>query len=205
MLVTLSDVKSYLGITGTTYDAFLTEQITLVSDTIEAYCRRKFLSASYTQTFYSDENSPSKTLSLFMYPVISVASVVADDVAVTGYRTNKGTGILTRPDSYFFLGKETVVTYTAGFTTLPTPIRQVIYSLMEERYNKKVSGVAINFGSDVQRVSIPGTISIDFDYTLQNNERTSAFGTILGSYVNSLSYYRSHRAVLGDDKLIYLG
>ena len=47
MLVTLADLKTYLGEATTTYDAFLTEQIGFFSDAIETYCGRKLLSASY--------------------------------------------------------------------------------------------------------------------------------------------------------------
>lgn len=69
MLDTLSNVKNRLGITTSDYDTFLTQQITLVSDVIEAYCRRKFLTDSYTQTFYSDESIPSSAFNLFHYPL----------------------------------------------------------------------------------------------------------------------------------------
>ena len=75
---------------------------------------------------------------------------------------------------------------------------------MGERYNKKSSGVDLNFGSDVQRVSIPGAISIDFDYSLSNNERKSAYGVILGSNSNILDDWRSERSVIGSGKLEYV-
>ncbi len=209
MLVTLSDMKAYLGIPSgnTSYDSFLTEQLTLLTDVITAYCRRNFESATYVQTFYRDENPESKYLNLFQFPVISITSIEEDGVTLDpyNYRTNKPTGIITAIEHKFFCAKETEVTYVAGFATIPTPIQSVVKSIVQERYNKKSSGINLDFGSDVQRISIPGAISIDFDYSLNNNERSNAFGSILGSHVNVLDFYRSERSVVGTDKLTYIG
>lgn len=208
MLVLLDDVKNYLGIPliDTTYDSFLNEQIQLASDTVEAYCGRKFLSATYTQTYYFDDfNMYPKELALYMYPVTAIATIEEDNEPITDYRLQGPFGILTRKEGFFQAGDELVIEYTAGFTTLPSPIRQVVYNVVEERYNKKISGVSLNFGSDVQRLSIPGTISIDFDYTLTKNERTSAFGTILGNNLNILDAYRSERVLVGSGRLAYVG
>ncbi len=215
MLDTLSNVKTRLGITGTTNDTFLTAQITLVSDCIEAYCRRVFKAGSYTQTFYRGDYVTSRMMELFHYPISAVASVVEDGVTLssTAYRLHKPTGRLIRPTTalnvsfpgVFFYADETVVTYTAGSDTIPTPVLAVLDAVVQERYTKQTSGVNLNFGSDVQRISIPGAISIDFDYTLTNNDRTTPFGVILGNNLNMLDNYRSERAILGSGKLIYLG
>lgn len=206
MLVTLNEMKSYLGLTNTTYDAFLTQQGTLVSNIVEAYCRRTFSLGSYVQTFYNDENLPAKTITPFHFPLTEVDTIVEDSVTLSAslYRLHKPTGIITQPYGYFFQARETVVTYTAGYANIPDAIKSVVLSVVQERYNKKTSGIELNFGSDVQRISIPGAISIDFDYSLSNNERKSAFGSILGSQVNILDYFRSERAVLGSDKLEYI-
>lgn len=206
MLDTLANVKYRLGITGTTYDTFLTAQITLISDAIEGYCRRKFLTNEYEQTFYRNDYKPSRMMELFHFPVTEVESITEDDEVVDDetYRLNKPTARIIRTSGTFFWAEETVVLYTAGLAACPTPVLSVLDSLVQERYNKKVSGVDMNFGSDVQRISIPGAISIDFDYTLSNNERKSAFGVILGSNLNILDNYRSERSIIGDSKLIYV-
>jgi len=206
MLVSLANMKTYLGISGTTYDAFLTEQLTLISDVVEAYCRRTFTETDYIQTYYGDDCEATRHLQTFQFPLIAVASVEQDDVELDAdeYRIHLPTGTLTRKSGYFLTNEVTVVTYTAGYEIIPTPVQAVVKSLVEERYNKKVSGVALNFGSDVQRISIPGAISIDFDYSLESNERTSAFGSILGTQSNILDAYRSERAVIGSGKLEYV-
>lgn len=210
MLVSLADMKIYLGIASddTSYDAFLTEQLTLVSEVVEAYCRRKFVAANYEQTYYGDEYCSSKKLQTFHYPLIEIGSITEDgeDVSEDDFRVHLSSGTLTRTSGYFFSGDVTIVSYEAGYADgeIPTAVLQVVKTVVEERHNKKSSGVSLNFGSDVQRISIPGTISIDFDYTLANNDRKSAFGSILGSNLNILDFYRSDRALLGQDKLTYV-
>ncbi len=224
MLVTLAEMKISLGLAVTTYDTFLTEQITLVSDTVEAYCRRVFNSTMVSQTYYGSGTTfngwyqsghvpgadylPSRQLQTFHYPLISVTSVTEDSVVVdpTIYRIHKPTGTLIRTDgTYFFQALQTVVAYTTGFSAVPTPIVSVVKALVEERYNKKTSGVALNFGNEVQSISVPGAIAVDFDYSLTANDRNTPFGMILGNNLNVLDYYRSDRAILGNSKLIYVG
>lgn len=202
MLVTLAEMKTYLGLTTTDYDAFLTEQLTLFSSAIENYCGRKFNVASYVEKFYSEDfGRPQKYLETFHYPVVSVVHVKEDDVVTSDYRLHANFGRFTSNTMFFLCSKIVEVSYSAGYSTIPPEIKSVVYSLVEERYNRKTSGVALNFGQDVQRISIPGTISIDFDYTLNNNERGNKYGTLLGSYVNVLDSYRSGRVIVGSGVL----
>lgn len=207
-LDSLSNVKTRLGISGNTYDTFLQQQIDLVSDAIEGYCGRKFNSATWDQTFYRGDYVPSSMMELFHFPLISVTSITEDAVVRSSddYRIHKPSGriVLQNHGQHFFWAQTTVVRYVAGYATVPNPILSVLDSIVQERYNKKVAGIDLNFGSDVQRISIPGAISIDFDYTLNNNERKSTYGTILGSQVNILDPWRSERAVLGEGKMSYV-
>lgn len=204
MLVTLDELKENLGIEVDTYDDFLEQQIALVTETIEAYCRRKFEFGTYTQTFYAkDYEQRSKKLILGAYPVKDIVSIEADDEAITDYRVQKQVGIMTKDDAFVF-DETLVVEFTGGYETIPATIKDVIFSIVGERYSKKSAGVALSFGSDVQRVSIPGTISIDFDYSLSNNDRKTPFGMILGNYLNILDYYRSDQAIIGSSRLIYI-
>jgi hypothetical protein len=217
MLVSLNDMKSYLGLTATNeWDVFLTTQIETVSEAIEVYCSRKFQSATYTQTFYVEEfpkDIDFKEIMLAVYPIVQVNSIkeyVDEDdsvgTVVSDYRMVKELGILRRRvGSRFFYNNDILeVEYEAGYTTIPVLVRSVLYSIVQERFNKKVNGIDLNFGSDIQRISIPGTIGIDFDYSLQNNERKTHLGTILGNHVNVLDAFRSERAVIGNLKLEYV-
>lgn len=207
MLVSLADMKTYLNEVTTDYDSFLTEQLQLVSDTVEAYCRRSFEEKDYIQTFYRDDYPKISQIELFHYPVSTVTSIFsdADEVDVATYRLHKPSGSLNFKYG-FPCGEEVEITYTAGYAAgqIPTPVVAAVKSLVEERYNRKKSGVALNFGADVQRVSIPGAISIDFDYTLNNNDRKNAFGLILGAQLNVLDYYRSERVIAGQGQIKYV-
>ncbi|RTL04480.1 phage gp6-like head-tail connector protein [Candidatus Dependentiae bacterium] len=208
MLATLAEVKSYLGETTTTYDAFLTQQITMISEAIEQYCQRTFLEDTYVQTYYKDDFTtlPAK-LPLYHYPVATISQVKQDDAIVTEVpRLHKPTGMMVSADR-FFLGYKTLeITYTAGFLVadVPSPIKNVVYALCEEKYNRKKSGISLNFGSDVQRISIAGSISIDYDYSLNNNERANGLGTILGSHLNVLDAYRSERRLMGSSVMAFV-
>lgn len=215
-LVLLADIKTYLGIPtlDTTQDAFLTQQEGLISDTVEAYCGRKFLipGTSYVQSFYVEDYFRGiSDLHLLNFPVSEITEVKDGDTIYTvgggvldEVRPNFSVGNIFRRRGFFIYGDIVQVTYKAGFAALPSPVASVIMSLVEERYNKKQSGVPLNFGSDVQSISIPGTISVAFDYSLQANDRKTKFGTILGNYLNVLDFYRSERVIVGQGKLSYV-
>lgn len=205
MLVSLADMKTYLGIADVTYDDFLTSQLTTVSDAIEMYCRRNFQAADYVQTFYRFDHPRALKMYSYIYPIISVTSIIEDDVTTldpADYIINKPHGIIIN-ESYFFSAEKTVLTYRAGYETIPALLDQIVKEIVEERYNKKTNGISLNFGSDVQRISIPGTISVDFDYTLTNNDRSTPFGTLLGSHLNQLDYFRSNRSIVGTSKIAF--
>lgn len=210
-MVTLEEVKSFLGISDDQYDAFITFQINLISESIELFCRRKFEITDYAQTFYRNDyarfNNLGGDITLYNYPVNSIDSVEIDDIEVdpSEYRFTKN-GYLTRGDGRHWaaLADDKIkVFYNAGFSEIPYNIKNTIFSIVGENLNKKKSGIDINFGSDVQRVSIPGVMSIDFDYTLQNNDIKNRLGLILGNYVNTLTPFRTERALIGQNELIY--
>lgn len=215
-MVTLNDMKNYLGIPllDTSYDDFLTEQLQLIEEVVESYCKRKFALATYTQTIYAEDMNGKNLNAIPMYhfPIVAVTSINESNggvspVAVTDFRTHKPTATITKINGGRFLiyGDTLEVVYSAGYASIPKPIIHVIKSLVQERYNKKMNGVDLNFGTDVQRISIPGAVSIDFDYSLSNNERKSSFGSIIGNHANVLDAYRSERAVIGDIRLAYVG
>jgi hypothetical protein len=209
MLVSLSDVRTYLNATSTNMDAWLTEQIEIISDTVEAYCGRTLLSADSTQTFYKDEFDLDRNeLLLANYPINTLTGIFEVDASTTmlNYRYHKPTGKIIPNEGYSFFDNSdsVIIYYNAGYPTTPTPIKSVVYSLVEERYNKKNQGIALGFGNDVQSISIPGTISISYDYSLQANERKSNMGMILGNYINILDNYRSERPIIGSVGREYL-
>lgn len=203
MLMTLEDMKIKLKIDpeDDTYDVFLTDQINIVSEAMEIYCGRKFLRANYVEEFYRDEIKKDRVTEIYLhhYPVANVSSIIEDEEILTDYRLVKDTGLIRKNKYGFFSSSDSMITvrYSAGFQELPYTLQSVLVSLVGERYGKEQAGVSLSFGSDVQRISIPGTISIDYDYTLENNSQTIALGVILGSQINVLDQFKSERKVVG--------
>lgn len=213
-MVTLEDVKGFLGIelSNTSHDSFLLSQISVVSDSVEGYCNRKFKLGTYAQFFYREDfHTPVYRIPLHNFPIVSLVSIEEADSddslnwnVINNYRLHKETGTLSSNEAFFRSGKILKITYSSGFAVIPPLISHVIFSIVEERFNRKVSGVSLNFGADVQRISIPGSIAIDFDYTLSHNERKSTYGLILGNFLNVLDPYRSERVIIGASKLSYI-
>jgi len=224
MLVTLTEVKTYLGESTATYDDFLNQQIALYSSAIENYCNRKFLAAAYTQVFYwSDyrDRERNDRLETYHFPLNSITSI-KEIVTIDGvdneatlnaadYRSGSTGRVLKLYDGYpmrwfsnLYGNGRIEIEYNAGYVELPQELRHTIYRLIEKDYNKKVSGIAQDFGDNVQRISIAGTIALDFDYSLQANERNAKFGMLVGNYSNVLDYYRSMRILTGNLDEVYV-
>jgi hypothetical protein len=210
MIVTLAEMKDRVGETGATYDSFLTEQIILVQQAMEEYCGRKFDETSYTQTYYRDEMGYERVPDLFMYhyPLVTLTQIDEGDDTLTSdeYRVKGDTGKIARVEDdskkYWFRNgaKKVIVQYTAGYTdlTAPKPLKEVIFGVVGQNYQKQVAGLPLDFGQGVQRISVAGVMSIDFDYTLNSNEQKTGMGMIIGTYQNVLDYYKSERVVSGE-------
>lgn len=208
--VSLAEVKAYLGITGTGDDVFLQSQTDIICDAAEKYCERKFSSiAMIEKWFKTKQDSRLKGPSFYTsaYPIVSVTYAKIDGEILTvdtEYRIQKKHGVINFVDG-IEVGAETVeVSYTAGFVTIPKVLIMAVSELVGERYNKRKAGVDLGFGSDVQRVSIPGTISIDYDYSLKSNDRESPMGSILGKYLNVFDFYKSEKRTIGSKENRYV-
>lgn len=219
-LVSLADLKDYLGIDSgdTSQDTFLNSEIALFDSAVQNYCNRVFEVNTYTEEIYRDDFDPSKNYHLlYHHPVVSVSSVTEKapnqtDESLT-YRIERRTGKLvitnddgakTRMWQNYYSGAYLEIVYDAGYLSVPAEIKECIFQLIEQRFNRKQSGIALNFGNNVQRISIPGVMGIDFDYTLNSNERSTKYGMILGDYLNVFDNYRSERTLIGDSSRVYL-
>ena len=212
MLVTLDEMKDHLGITDNTYDDFLTEQLTLMSSVVENYCKRQFKRQNYTQEFLREDFNREfiGELYLYHYPLNSIISFqITDDEDVDNseaedvgflYRFFEATGLvrsIRRSDMFSSSHSKLVISYNAGYSIIPPEITYVVKTLVEQQYNKKTAGISLDFGSDVQGVTIPGTIQVQYDFTLDNNSSAKAFGAILGNTTNILDMFRSERKMIG--------
>jgi len=155
-LTTLSDVRAWLGITGTADDALLQRLITSASNYIQSWLNRQFAVATYTDI--TDGNS-GDVQAFSNYPVQSVTLVTLGTGTGQGYGQNlAGGGVITiqpSPDGFsqgyvfdpkflyligyrFARGRMNVkITYTAGYTTIPQEISQACIELISLRYKER--------------------------------------------------------------------
>lgn len=120
-VTTLARVKSELGITVSTYDTLLEAKINEASSDIYAYLRRDLARATVSERIWDFDSSTTRIV-LSRRPVVSIASVTLDDVAVTTaeYRLDAESGILYALDlnsdaSVWCITDEIVIQYVAGY------------------------------------------------------------------------------------------
>jgi len=142
-LTTLSAVKSELNISVSTYDSLLTGYIHSESAKLSQLCNRVFASEVLTETLYLLTHHDSIQLS--RSPVTSVSSVTYSDDALTtdDYKYDGDSGILYRISGYspvnsnmtsrWNVGK-LVVSYTAGYATIPYAIADACVQLIATRW-----------------------------------------------------------------------
>ncbi len=219
MLVSLDDMKEYLGIPlgDTSQDSYLTTELLMFTEAIENYCNRKFEVATYVERIYHRDFYNARDHHLYHFPIVSIASAIEkakdeDDITLNTL-VNKRTGKFNvlDEDEYFTrlfvnTGRNGYmdITYDAGYATVPLEVQESVKMLVQARYNKKNSGVDFNFGSNVQRINVAGVMGIDFDYTLSTNERNNKYGMILGDYQNVFDNYRSERTLIGETEVTYM-
>lgn len=126
-LCTISDVKAYLDISGTTYDTLLTDIVDRVSRIIEGKLDR--IIAQQTGLVEYRDGSGSNTLTLRNYPIISITSIeygidgaFGETIAASEYWVELERGYVHRVNSGIWTRghRNHKITYDAGFATVPT-------------------------------------------------------------------------------------
>ena len=140
--------------TDTSKDDILTELINGCTGAIEEFCSRRFKSRTYTDETHSGNGG--KTLCLKHYPVTAIASVrvlddndEADEIVVT--RKDLDAGILyyptgTSPACWPKGDLNILVTYTAGFETIPNNLSLACALAVEFYYKLSVADFSTVFG-----------------------------------------------------------
>ena len=153
-LVTLVDVKEYLGIkeTATTDDSLLSKLITRASKVVANFCDTSIIQATFNE---QRDGNDSIRLMLRQLPIVSVASLVIDGqnvpsggsslvrgfwhdelfVYVNGYRFNRRFSNVN-------------IVYDAGYAVTPSDIESVCIDLVAIKYKRKdrigLNSVAMN-------------------------------------------------------------
>jgi hypothetical protein len=149
LLATVDEVKRSLGITSTDDDVLMFDLVKSSSDFVEKSANRTFNFASYTETFYPETGV--RELLLENFPITSVTSVVIDGITldlatstIRNYVWSKD-GTLRRVDGGIFPREpaETVVTYKAGFETVPEDVRHAVRKMVSREYLRRLKeGIA---------------------------------------------------------------
>lgn len=146
MIATLAELKSYLGITGTSEDVLLTILLDSANDFVEGYIGREIASATYTE--YADGDGQREIL-LVNYPVISTTSFeentgtletpVWTPIDPELYKLSPKVGkiFLTFYKKRGFQNYKIV--YIAGFATIPGDIKLATLKLASGYYNTRTS------------------------------------------------------------------
>lgn len=143
LLYTLNELKTQLGITGTSRDAILLGILKSASEYIEKITRRAFFVKEYTETIY--EEDPQDCLLLSNFPVLSIESVViagetlsASTGGLANYRSTDD-GALFRIDGGCFASEPytNVVTYKAGHLRVPEDVRNAVKIIAAGEYGRR--------------------------------------------------------------------
>ena len=183
-LVTLDDVKSFLGITGSGSDALLTMLINMVTEHIETRCGRRFADTTYTEEEYSGIGV--KTLLLDEFPITSTetfklekngASDNTDDweeIDADEYWVDADTGIITKTTSFNRGVKNWRATFSAGYDTIPYDLQWLAMSLISETFNRRnTQGVeSEKLGDRTVKFQLSGIVDSNSEYNkMLNNYR----------------------------------
>lgn len=141
-LTTTAKVKSYLEITDTSYDDEFDKIVSRASKFIQSQTHRQLVETTYEETI---DGEGVKELYLSEYPVISVSSIVVDDTTVydgssqdgNDYYIYNDSGLIIRDIAWEEDYQNIVVTYDAGYATIPGDLEQACIELVAFKYHNK--------------------------------------------------------------------
>ncbi len=151
LIATVGEVKTYLGITGTSDDERLSNLVNECSKIIESYIDRKIKRRKYIE--YYDGDGISGVLHLNHYPVAGVSALYDDPsrtftdsylIATSDYVVYKEEGIiklvgdtLTGADYVFAKSRQGIkVIYSAGYGTVPYDLQLACKEFVAHEYKK---------------------------------------------------------------------
>lgn len=199
---TVANVKSYLGLVGSTYDTFLGDALDYLSEQADRWTGRDFhgltLGAGFnthsvTETFFVDGED---TVILREWPVQSITSMTDDGVTLDLSKIvlNNNEGWLNFLDSTTNTpiprwGK-IEVTYVAGFTTVPAGLKMFLRRGSAYLLNRRMhEGVGADLLGDTQVTFRPARVA-----NKATSELRDLFDESCGQYV--LDYLADFRGVI---------
>ena len=143
-LTDLASVKAWLGLPAETgaSDAFLSQLITAASVFVTDYLSRNLISASYVETY---DGTGNRSMLLRQAPITAVQSInFCGRILATAANPVLGTpGFLfdgrrlSLIGDCFPYGAAVVVSYTAGYATVPASVAQAVIELAGEAFRRR--------------------------------------------------------------------
>lgn len=217
-MVTLTEVKDYLGITVGTYDALLTTFIDYISAEIETYCDRKFREATYTNEPLKFQFTQFDLLPIPPYALagLRAATTLLHRPVQTGTITlTAGGNTITEDDGYILKEDEGIVlfyesvsdfkenllaTYTAGYATADMPGDLKLVALQGIKDLFQQSGTTSQGGTSGEVASKKvGDFSVTYDTgsstTSSNSSGTAGAGGPNIFLLNNLSILQRYMSI----------
>ena len=177
-LLTLAEMKSALGITDAASDATLTALGAQISDMIAHEClvpvdgvtpptlrSEAIVDEVNNDLRYSGKTSPIVLTRRF------VTSITSDVVAGTtllaaDYQVDKGAGLLRRVNDggtiICWSSGKIVVTYIAGFVTIPEPLKLAAVTVLREQWSSAAQGGAASRDPMVKSEAVDGVSRFEY-------------------------------------------
>jgi hypothetical protein len=178
-VITLSETKLYLGISGTTYDTSLTFLISASESAIETYLDRPVDAVTITGEVLKFETSQwearpvpvidmatsKQTAQTFQYPVVS-GTVFYDGVALDAdnYRIDATSGVIEFDRYYSDRENLLTINYTGGFVTAPDDLKYVALEGVKQMFIAS-NAVTPGAGGEIKSEKI-GDYSVTYQDTL---------------------------------------
>ncbi len=133
-LTTVTTVKEYLGVSGTSEDALLSRLVDWATDLIHSYCGRIFTEASYDEYYDGDG---TEGLLVNQYPISAVTSLEVDGISkdTSAYALYGPLGLLKLKSGKYPKGKKNIrLQYTAGYSVIPNDLEQSAVEMVALKY-----------------------------------------------------------------------
>ena len=143
MIINLSDVKSFLGITKTTDDVVLYRIVQRADAYVKTECRRNFESAERTEYY---DGTYENVINANEYPITAISTIHDDTtrtfdsttlVASTDYTFDATSGQIFFDGHFLSVGVRNVkIKYTGGYTTatMPYDLKKAVINIASADY-----------------------------------------------------------------------
>lgn len=174
-MITVTEAKAYMQVTGTTYDALITGYRDYVESTIETYVDNKINSTTISgeklsviepydlQSYRSFDLNSKRLQTRTRYSPVASYTITDNGTTLvesTDYIMNTATGTITFLTSVTSVPSDLLITYTAGYTTCPNDLKMVALEMVKSLFQQ--GGVTTSGEGNVKSKSI-GDFSVSYE------------------------------------------